>query len=388
MWPMGLLTFVELPRFGDEQCWEPVIIAKKDTAIVTAVDIFTGYSYVWVSYDTGNTWVEDTLGDYADVPIIRWGPGNIVYGITHRVHTFPWGDAYVPYFLLMHLEDGGLVVDQEVNLWDEIFGSGNAPYDSCAGGWWYVYSMTVSPSDNWRPHIAWKWGIGTYEFGDVWYIRPTSGDPYSGWSGWEAQCLVGEANGATVATQPMISMLVTPAHDTSLIINYLAYFIVGPETLPQIGFLISTDWGNTWIDTMWSPLDSMYEEAWEQPAQVYFTDRWLHLSGIDDRDNPQWMLHGSFYIEEAVKEFVPVISSGLKVRYSYLNNGAVKISFALNKPSNIKVSAYDVSGRLVKMLYSGVAKSKDIIFRPSAKGVYVIKVETGKVAKTFKVVTF
>ncbi len=348
-WPSGVFNVVELPNSQDWDAWLPSADASGDTIIVCAANVLTTFlSFIWRSYDGGTTWDADTfitqgaVGGWHDTPIPRIGHNGYVAVITDwDVPEYGW-DAYTPFFL--ESMDGGQTWIDTINLWDA---SGWTPYDS-AGSWWYVYNFILDNND--KPHIAWKFGAGSFEFGDCWHFYPASGSP-GNWSDWNMQLMVGNGDGSTVATQPWIGY--DPVNDM-LVYTYLAYFINGSDTLPDIGIYASTDGGATWTDAgIWGS-DSMYEEANEIPSILPSSGTHTRLHSIFiDNDNPTQLFHAGPY-GVSVYEATPTQVSGLTINLPTLTSRTLPISFALSRRGKVDISLFDVSGRKVLNLYNGV----------------------------------
>lgn len=387
LWPLGIFNVIELPNSVNRDVWLPSGDAKGDTIIVGACNIFTDlYNYYWLSYDGGNSWVVagDTWlepGISGPIPRIGQTPGYMcaLGNVYDDVH-YPWG-AYVPYF--GESMDAGQTWTW-YSLWDLAHG-GNAPYDSCAGVWWYTYDIVLGEGD--LPLIVVKYGKGNLEFGDVWFYKPTSGGP-GNWQNWTHQLLAGNGNGDPIATQPTIS--IDPI-SKNIFINYIAYFIVGTDTNRHVGFFQSADYGNTWVrDTIWPGFDAIEEEAPElpvySPSDAGVSN--LHIPWCDYNFNTptDTIFHSVFPVTVGIKEtsYKPSFKS---VTLVLKNTGKeVIIRFALPHEGNVSLSLYNATGRKVAELYKGSALSRTITYKVDglADGVYFIKLNSSAGNKTAK----
>ena len=263
VFPNGVFNVEELPHSEEWDVWLPSADASGDTIIVTGVHLGNGEpyrSFIWRSYDRGISWEADTFitpshgYEWHDTPIPRIGHDGYVAVITDWIVGYGW-DAITPFFL--ESLDGGRTWIDTINLWDAC---GWTPYDS-ASGWWYDYDFVLDTND--RPHIAWKFGVATFEYGDCWYISPTEGAP-GAWGGWEMRLIAGEGNGATIVTQPSITY--DPYHGI-LYYAVKGFFASGSDTFIDIGYFTSVDGGNSWQDEgVFVGPDEQEEEAFEFPV--------------------------------------------------------------------------------------------------------------------------
>jgi len=383
-WPSGIFWVIELPQSGDYNIWLPSADARGNTIIVTGFGFQSGLGFCWISNDGGNTWTIDTLSTTLamDSPIPRIGSTpNYITAISECYITYPWGDVLVPYFF--ESTDGGETWTAH-NLWDLAHG-GNVPYDSCAGGWWYVYDFVLGPND--KPLIVWKYGKGTREYGDVWFYKPTAGSP-GNWQNWTYQLLVGNGNGDPVATQPYIT--INPETGWIFVV-YNAYFIVGSDTNNHIGVLGSKDEGTTWfLDTIWPGFDPFEEEAAELPVYSPSLGNTipLHLTFCDRNLAPgDPLLHsGPFAI--SVKENAYKLSSKLILLNARKMDKDILINFSLPYPSNVDISLYNSIGEKIATIYKGNELSKEIKYNVSnlGKGIYFVRLTSSagnSIAKIF-----
>jgi hypothetical protein len=383
-WPTGIFWVVELPYSADHNVWLPSADAKGDTIVVTGFGFTTSQGYVWISTDGGNTWTIDTLFPdlQMDSPIPRIGSTpNYLTAISEVYTTYPWGEALVPYFF--ESTDGGQTWNK-YNLWE--LAHGGVPYDSCMGGWWYVYDYVLGPND--RPLIVWKFGTGTHEYGDIWFYKPTAGGP-GNWTNWTYQLLVGQGNGATVATQPYITIdPITKA----IFVDYKAWFIQGTDTFPHIGVLGSKDEGTNWpIDEIWPGFDAFEEEATELP--VYSPSSAgvvpLHVTFCDYNLAPgDPLLHAGPFNIVSIDESSYKISSKSTLLNVKKVNKEILINFSLPYPSNVDISLYTSTGEKIATIYKGNEPSKTIRYMISnlANGIYFIKLSSPSGNSTAKFV--
>lgn len=382
-WPSGIFWVVELPNSYDLNVWLPSADAKGDTIIVTGVNVSTSFqSFYWLSYDGGQTWQVsgqpiNTATDVDNaIPRIGNTPGYMAAIMeVYNEAQYPWG-AYVPYF--GESTDGGMTWTW-YSLWDLAHG-GNAPYDSCAGGWWYVYDFVLDSDD--RPLIVWKYGKGTYEYGDVWFYKPTQGSP-GNWSGWTYQLIAGDGQGGNYATQPYIS--IDPISNAIFLV-WNGYFIVGTDTFNHLWIQASMDRGNTWyLDTLWPGYDSFQEEAAELPvySPSYGGSVDLHLSFCNRSTaagDPA--LHSLYPAYISVKEKAKISLNGSS--FSVKNKGRdLVINFSLPEKEKVELSIYNSAGRKISTIYKGDAISEKITYKANklTPGIYFIRLNSS--TKTF-----
>jgi len=399
LWPGGEYKIVELPNSRDWDAWFPSADASGDTIIVCAVNVLTTYfSFIWRSYDGGTTWDSDTFftqgstGWWHDTPIPRIGHDGYVAVITDWiVPEYGW-DAITPFFC--ESMDGGRTWIDTINLWDA---SGWSPYDS-AGGWWYGYNFILDFMNNDRPHIAWKFSACELEFGDCWHLYPQSGSP-GNWSSWNMQLLVGEGDGTPVATEPFISF---DPLEMRLVYIYLAPFIISEtDTFIEIGVMTSDDGGVTWEDHgpwgMWEedshviPIDSTIadsfsEDACELPSLLLSETTGTPLHIVFTCGN--FVYHAGPY-RVAVKEDNFSTPFDFEMNLPSLVSKELPISFSLSKRSPFEISLFDVTGRKIYTLLSGIAEpGSHSVVTPVDRfttGVYFIRVVTDEGEKIEKI---
>jgi len=373
--PNGVFSVQELPRSEMWDVWLPSADASGDTIIVTGNNVLTtNLSFIWRSYDRGMTWESDTflktcMGcGWHDTPIPRIGHDGYVAVITDWIVDYGW-DAITPFFL--ESLDGGRTWIDTINLWDAC---GWTPYDS-ASGWWYDYDFVLDSVD--RPHIAWKFAAGTYEYGDCWYYSPGGGQP-GAWTDWQYTLISGNGIGGNYVTQPTIT------YDINHGILYYAYkgfFESGTDTFYDIGFRVSADGGVTWTDeSAFVGPDEQEEEAFEFPV-VASSGGWItgiHASYLDYNDLVFY--HVVLTPPTDVKESLHS-SRGitLQVENPVLNSGVVR--FALDENADVELKLFDSSGRLVRKVIERtlIAGSHEIKV-PTADlpgGVYILALKAG-----------
>jgi len=361
--PNGVFTVEELPNSEDWDVWLPSADASGDTIIVFAVNVMSSFlTFYWRTYDMGETWVSDTFpGGWIDTPIPRIGHDGYIALITDRVVDYGW-EALTPFFL--ESLDGGQTWIDTINLWEAC---GWTPYDS-AGGWWYVYDFVLDTSD--RPHISWKFGAGSLEYGDCWYIGPAEGSP-GAWEGWEMKLIAGEGDGTPVATQPTITY--DPENDM-LFYTLKAFYIVGTDTLPHIGLFYTGDLGEHWMEIgPWGDPDEVEESAFELP--VISGGGWssgLHASFADD-----YFCHaGPYYVGIGEGEE----NTGAELFDLFLSpGGRLVLSLDLENTSYVGIKLYDSAGRLAEDLYRGPLEKGyhelEFDIRGRKSGVYFVRAE-------------
>ena len=371
LWPSGIFWVIELPLSEEHNVWLPSADARGDMIVVTAFGFQSGLGFAWISNDGGNTWTIDTLSTTLtmDSPIPRIGSiPNYITAISEVYTSYPWGEALVPYFF--ESTDGGETWTA-YNLWELAHG-GNVPYDSCMGGWWYVYDYVLGAGD--RPLIVWKYEKGQLEYGDVWFYKPTAGGP-GNWQNWTYQLLVGNGNGDPIATQPYITI---DPNTGMIFIVYNAYFILGGDTNNHIGVLGSEDEGTTWsLDTIWPGFDPFEEEAAELPVYSPSFNGLipLHVTFCDRNLAPGDPLLHSGALAISVKENAYKLSSKSILLNVKKVDKDILVNFSLPYPSNVDISLYNLAGEKIATIYKGNESSGTIKYRAShlTKGVYFVK---------------
>ena len=366
-WPFGIFWVIELPLSGEHNVWFPSADAKGNKIIVTGLGFQSNLGFAWISNDGGNTWTIDTLSTTLtmDSPIPRIGSiPNYITAISEVYTSYPWGTALVPYFF--ESTNGGETWTA-YNLWE--LAHGGPPYDSCTGGWWYVYDFVIDEDD--RPLIVWKQQKGTCEYGDIWFYKPTEGNP-GNWQNWTYQLLVGNGNGDTIATQPSIS--IDPI-SKSIFIVYNGHF--GQNANIHLGVLGSIDKGTTWyLDTIWPGFDELQEVAAELPVYSPSSDGMvsLHIS-FCHANTELGILHSKFIVPISVKEDIHKISSKSILLNVKKVNKDILINFSLPYPSNVLITLYNSIGGKIATIYKGNESSKTIRYRISnlTKGIYFVK---------------
>jgi|GEM_PF-2759546 len=392
--PYGVFRVWTMDTTLNNNVWVPAIDVNSDTIIVVGVDIGYGGTfdaYYWMSIDGGNTWStqrvlhhytvgQDTLISRGqDVPIPRIGPNGYVAFYGQHINIYGADTVYAPYFIDAHIDGDSLVVDRFVDIFTELGG----PLYPGATGWWYTYDFVLDANN--KPHIVVKFGTGSYEYGDVWHIYPTTGSPGS-WGGWQADLLVGYGNGTPVATQPNVAF-VPPTN--KLLVIYKAKFqgdSTNPSGVPDIGHGMLDLNTNEWTDLgPVGQVDDADEEAVEL-ARIVFTDHG-YATGLIDR-SADVLEVGYLQVPMGIEEEPVVRNVFVLAPVRTLTRGEVGVKFSLPKSGNVTVSVFDAAGRKVATIYNGImeAGSHTLTWNAPKTGVYFVNLNFENTTATTRVI--
>jgi len=350
--PEGNLEIQSLPGSDITEPWMPSLSVRDSVVLITAVNLTENcFSYIWRSIDGGASFIMDTLmtpgnygdlGNWQDPPIIAFGRDGFVACINNLKVQYGDYQAVTPFYT--ESTDWGETWTEPLNLWDV---TGGIPYDS-AGGWWYGYSLVVD-TDN-IPHAVWRFAKGDNEFGDIWEFHPTGGAP-GNWSGWTRSLVVGEGDGTETASFPQISL--DPITD-NLVVTYLK-LDEASRTDPLLYYAVSED-GAQWYER--GPL-SVEAPVWFETGIV---SPYLPLMGPVAEGNLAYvsaaggLLHHSWYIDYSpmsAKELAGMPSRN-QFNVEILGKGIFAFSFNLKEADYIDIMLYNISGRYVRTLGSGL----------------------------------
>ena len=350
--PAGDFAVLPLPGSEEVNPWMPSLSARDSVILVSAVDPDENHiSYIWRSIDGGASFVMDTLmtpgnygdlGNWQDPPVIAFGRDGFVACINNLRVQYGDYEAVTPFY--MESTDWGETWSEPLNLWDA---TGGIPYDS-AGGWWYGYSLVVD-TDN-IPHAVWRFTRGDNEFGDIWEFHPTGGAP-GNWSAWTRSLVVGVGDGTETASFPQIS--IDPVTN-NLVVTYVK--IDGASrTDPLLYYAVSED-GAQWYER--GPLDTetpvWFETSYSSP---YLPLTWPVAKGnLVYVSAAGGLFHQGWYIDYSpmsAKELTDLWSRN-QFNIEFLGKRGFAFSFKLKEADYIDIMLYNIEGRYVRTLISGL----------------------------------
>jgi Secretion system C-terminal sorting domain len=244
-YPDGLITAAfRMPNSGTWDLWFPGFAVKDNYIVMTAGNngtfLTTNDCYIWRSTDYGETWDDGRLFqpgplDWNATPHMRFGNNGYIFFLWNRQEESN-PSLYWPYFCESF--DYGATWTTPQVIWQ-----GNPPYPdmSNVGGWWYTYDCAVV---NDTPVAAMKLGSGTYDYGELWVYRPTSGGPGS-WQ-FTGTRLVG---GDSTAPQTIERYACLAQDDRGdIFLGYQAIFESPTDTGPDAGMFVRPYNQNVWKD--------------------------------------------------------------------------------------------------------------------------------------------
>lgn len=291
-------------------------------------------SLLWISHDRGETW--DTvqfLPQGYDVPIVLIGEKGYMASIVGK-YTDQYGwYGEVPYFI--ESTDGGFTWSDPLNLWEA---AGWTPYDS-ASCMWTGYNFVLD--ENSKPHIALKVQRNYNEYGDCWYLSPSSGNP-GNWSDWNMELISGTGDGGQMFTQPFISY--EPVTHT-LVYIYQGFFPWGDDTYPDIMVKYSNDGGDTWIERGLMGADPQYETSCELPLTLSSDGSQVFLHMVfNDGDNPSLVYHAGPFSVNVHETFHTGLYS-LQIVCPSIVDRSLTLQIEGKSKDIVEILIYDVLGR-------------------------------------------
>jgi hypothetical protein len=240
-YPDGLITSAfRLPNSGRRDVWMPCIAVKDSIVIYTANNNSTFQTdnncYIWRSTDYGETWDTGRVFlpgplDWMAGPHFRFGDNGYMFFLWNRQQVSN-PNLYWPYYCESF--DYGLTWTQPQLIWQN-----TPPYLDMSNvcGWWYQYDCEVVRD---TPIATIKLGSGTYDYGEIWVYRPTSGVA-GNWQ-FEGKKLVG---GDSIAPQTFARFPTVAADDSgNIFIGYQAIFATGHDC----GLFTRPAIQDTWYD--------------------------------------------------------------------------------------------------------------------------------------------
>ncbi len=378
MFPDGLITAARrLPNSGRRDVWMPCIGVRDSFVVITAMNngtYLTTYDvYIWRSTDYGETW--DTGRVFLPGPTQRFPP-HFRFG-RNGYMFFLWlqevgNSRYWPYYCESF--DYALTWTEPRPLWD------TPPYPDMSNvtGWWYNFDCEVA-SDT--PAATLSYSTGNYDYGEIWVYRPDSGQA-GNWH-FKGIKLVG---GDSTAPQTYARFPTIAADDTgSLFIGYQAIFETPSDTGPDIGLFVRPAWKDTWVD--WGMItnnrsdieEKHLEFAHNAPIVETYPDDSVVI-GMIYHDAADFPTTGNLYFDwfaihyDSIRRFQEITGinqkNSRKLMIEVLPNPFNKLT-RFTIPSNIgqiKLTIFDVTGKLVRTLISTNQKSTPNLIWDGRKG--------------------
>ncbi|MGB7054022.1 MAG: T9SS type A sorting domain-containing protein [bacterium] len=387
-----------LPSSTGQACfWSPCIAVDPDdptNLIVTAYRYLANgnlWAYAWVSNDAGLTWTDTipmchiSVDGYAGH--MRRGPGGYVLYVYLDYYQYSAADSII-YPCYMESVDGGYTWSVETQFPGFPAGPG-MQY------WWTDLDCEVINGEPWAAFTD----LGTPGGGP--YIIRGSGSPGNWtWTIWDAQIYGSDSSwvgGGLWSVRPSDAPSLSYDPQTgTILVSYSAFYYMGDSVSSvlngvHIGGIFSSDNGEHW--TITNPLSApnngeinyydwiatevahncvagMY---WPYGFRINSYGVWVHAVdgllyfergvpvGIEEYIDPSYV-HCAFYI-------LPTIIA----RYG-------KVFFKVEKCSNAHLVLYDVAGRFVHSLFTGILDQgnykMDLNVSHLATGTYLLILET------------
>jgi hypothetical protein len=381
-YPDGLITAAfRLPNSGTWDVWEPCVTVKDSFVIIIAVNngtFLTTYDgYIWRSTDYGETWDDGRIffpgpREWMAGPHFRFGSDGYIFFLWNRAEESNPA-LYWPYYC--ESSDYGVTWTQPQLIWQ-----GTPPYPDMSDvkGWWYTYDCAVV---NDTPVAAVKLGPADWDNGELWVYRPTSGSP-GNWQ-FTGTCLVGDPDSTAPQT---IERYAQVAKDDrgDIFIGYQAVFETSTDTAIDCAMFVRPYNRNVWLD--WGMITFGRYGAWTDQAQLEFAHN-APIVGTSPDDsavisfiwtNAQtYPITGDLYYENVAVPIIwidtasphiaesncPVMNkTNLTVTPNPFRNSVKFALVGANGGSPVRVSIYDVSGKLVRELRTTVDGPRTTLF--------------------------